>query len=138
MSEKAKAFETIEGDLSVGQKLYFVSNVRYKKNAVVEIVKIGRKYAYLDNGDRIDDRLRVDGNGYNSPGKCYLSKRQYRAFVDLTDILKEFFDKVDVLRRQTTNPYAKPKVTPENVLEAAKILNIEIETKIHDDSESDQ
>jgi hypothetical protein len=64
--------------LTVGQELWFVpGGRRYARQARdVRVIKIGRKWAYLDYSNyRIDkDTLYVDGGDYISPGRCYLGK----------------------------------------------------------------
>jgi hypothetical protein len=65
--------------LKVGQILWFVPNRNYLgKPRHVEVTKIGSKWATLENGERIGiNDLCVDGHGYGSPGRCYLSQQAY-------------------------------------------------------------
>lgn len=65
--------------LSVGQKLCFVGTHRYNKGPTeVTVTKIGRKWAYLDNGEKIDSvTLWADGGQYGSPGRCWLSEHDW-------------------------------------------------------------
>lgn len=61
----------------VGQVLYFVgSNSHHNKEGRdVTVTRVGRKWATLDNGYRISvDSWRADGNGYQSPGRCYVNR----------------------------------------------------------------
>ena len=72
-------------NLKVGQKLFAVSTRNYYRKEPetweIEIAKIGRKWATAASRHRLPDRidletLRID-SGYASPGKCYLSEKQY-------------------------------------------------------------
>jgi hypothetical protein len=81
--------------LTVGQKLYFVGAHRYNaggKDVVVK--KVGRKWATLQDGERIDlQTLHMDGGGYTSPGTCWLSRELYEAEmarVDAWDVLRMY------------------------------------------------
>jgi hypothetical protein len=66
--------------LAVGQRLWYVPNRRGTAHEV-EIVKIGRKWAELNEGCpryRIDmETLSVDGRGFSSPGRCHLDREAY-------------------------------------------------------------
>lgn len=68
--------------LTVGQKLWYVpSDSRYVRQACdVTVEKVGRKWANISHGRRIDlDDWCVDGGGYASPGRCYASKEAWKA-----------------------------------------------------------
>ena len=69
-------------DLKVGQKLWWVpSEHRRGEPYFVTVTKVGRVWAQLDNGYRIDSNLIADGNGYSSPGRGHRSKDEYEADV---------------------------------------------------------
>lgn len=62
----------------VGSMVWVVR--RYGKGGYRTITKIGRRWVYLDSGDRFeadDFDMRIDGRGYSSPGRCYASKAEY-------------------------------------------------------------
>jgi hypothetical protein len=66
-------------NFTVGEALYYVTNnmIRRGNPEYVTISKVGRKWLYCD-GMRIDkETLVVDGHGYSSPGKCWLSQDEY-------------------------------------------------------------
>lgn len=67
--------------LVVGQKLWFVPHARYmgaEREVVVE--SVGRKWAAIGDGYRVDvSTLFLDGRGYSSPGRCYLSRELWAA-----------------------------------------------------------
>lgn len=73
-------------ELQAGQKLWFVPSQRYLgASREVEVTKVGRIWAQLSNGHRIDKTsLVADGGGYMSPGKCYPSETEYNKKVELT------------------------------------------------------
>lgn len=67
--------------VTVGQELWHVpSDRRWRdKSCTVRVTKVGRKWAQLDNGDRIDvQTLRVDCGQYSSSGRCWLSEADWR------------------------------------------------------------
>lgn len=66
-------------NFTVGDTLYYVPNnmVRRGNPKYVTISKIGRTWLYCD-GMRVDkETLVVDGRGYSSPGKCWLSQDEH-------------------------------------------------------------
>lgn len=67
-----------------GDKLYFVSSHRHVPSGDVTVTKVGRKWVYLSNGERINpETLWADGKGYGSPGRCHASKEAHDAAVSL-------------------------------------------------------
>ena len=75
-----------------GQKLWWVSQ-RGRDNVQCEVavVKVGRKWAQLNNWCRIDvGTLVADGGEYQSPGCCYLSQSAYEDAVELTKAWADF------------------------------------------------
>lgn len=85
--------------LKVGQKLWFVPSYgRRAKPYEVEVVKVGRKWAYINGRRRIHiESLVVDGGDYQSPGCCYLSKEEHEYEVLFDRTLEKFKDKVKFL-----------------------------------------
>lgn len=65
--------------LKVGDNVFFVPREKYNgQPRFCEITKIGRKWAEFDRGRRFDiNTLEVDGGGYQSPGRIYLTKEEY-------------------------------------------------------------
>lgn len=64
--------------IEVGQTLWFVPTSRRSIALDVKVAKVGRKWAYLTNRDRVCMRtLDVDGGNCSSPGRCYLSREHY-------------------------------------------------------------
>ena len=62
--------------MKVGDELYFVDYVGFGN--YVKVTKVGRVWAYIDNGYRIDlQTLRADGGEYSSPGRAWKSKEEY-------------------------------------------------------------
>lgn len=67
--------------LIVGQKLWYVpTDRRWSYEREVTIKKIGRVWATLNSGERVNlVNLRVDGKGYMSPGQCWPSREAWEA-----------------------------------------------------------
>lgn len=106
--------------VEVGQKLWKVFHDKRRGDPCeVEVVKVGRKWATLNRyHGRIDlETLSVDGGGYSSPARCYLSREVYE------------------LERSTEIEWAKLKsellyksrpadVTIENIKQARNLLGL--------------
>lgn len=62
-----------------GQKLWWVPRRnRYAQPKEVTVTKVGRKWAQLDNHERIDLKTLVaDAGQYSPSGCCYLSREEY-------------------------------------------------------------
>lgn len=105
-------------ELKEGQKLWYVSTYsRYQ--GPVTITKVGRKWAQLDNNERIDIKtMLADGKRYSSPGECYASKKEYDAEVEFNKLFKMFVRAVCAMRMRET--------TIENISAAASILGINL------------
>lgn len=82
--------------LSVGQELFYVkTHNKYVKGTCVVVVKIGRKWAELSNGDRINkDTLWTDGGQYSSPGRCWLSEADYDTHIITYRIWNDFASRI--------------------------------------------
>lgn len=88
--------------LQVGQRLYYVPSQGRITPSFVTVAKVGRKWATLDSGRRINlETLRADGGGYSSPGSCWESKQAYEAEVALRDAWSGF-------KRRMDREYTKP------------------------------
>lgn len=84
--------------LQVGQKLFYVSSSRWRTNPTrwLAITKVGRKWAYLENGDRVYvETLFVDGAGYSTPGRCYLTEEEYQKEKHKTECWRVLWNWVD-------------------------------------------
>ncbi len=107
--------------LQVGQKLWFVGSHRHSGDPCEVIVeKIGRKWATIDKmADRIDiETLVADGNGYSSPGRCYLSRAEYESKIALDNAWGEF-------TKLMRNAYQMPNgMTVEKIAQARAILGL--------------
>jgi hypothetical protein len=70
--------------LTVGQQLWFVPSQRRCGSAeYVTVEKIGRKWATISNGYRIDlETLTADGGQYMSPGACWTTKEEWEAATE--------------------------------------------------------
>lgn len=88
-------------EFTVGQVLYYVpdSSVRGGTPHFVTILKVGRKWLYFRTMRVDKDSLNVDGNGYASPGKCWLSKEEYEQYHALNKAWAYLRQKVDEQRR---------------------------------------
>ena len=78
--------------IEVGLKLYLVPSHRHGHPAIVEVGKVGRKWATLvpEYAGRFDiNTLQLDGKGYSSPGMLYQSKDVYDEMVLLDNYWKE-------------------------------------------------
>lgn len=78
--------------LVVGQELWWVpSNLRASDPHCVKVTKVGRKWATLDNWERIEmTTLHADGGQFTSPGRCWLSQAEYEAERDRQKLWSEF------------------------------------------------
>ena len=74
------------GKLIEGQKLWWVPQRHRNANEKeVTVLKVGRKWAQLDNNERIDiETLVADAGQYSSSGCCYLSREEYEQCKALT------------------------------------------------------
>jgi hypothetical protein len=82
--------------LKVGDKLYFLAHQKYGSSEDVTVLKVGRKWATLDNQTRIalEDWI-ADGGEYSSPGRCYPSKQEYDDECELLDKWEAFVKKLN-------------------------------------------
>ena len=107
--------------LTVGQELWYVSRRRYSTNKWVTVTKVGRKWATLDTGQRIDiETWEVDGGGYTSIARCYLSVGECEDERELEDLWR-------LLRDRTSRFTVPDGLTAEDVRKAMALLKLEIE-----------
>jgi len=70
--------------LTVGQKLWWMpSNIR-EFGCEVTVTKVGRKWAHLDNFERIDTKTLVSDGVAWPNGRCYLSQAEHQAELALS------------------------------------------------------
>lgn len=81
--------------LEVGQKLWYVPNSSRDNQQEVTIQSIGRKWAKAGYVGNVDiNTLEVDGGKYSSPGKCYLSQKEYDNYVLIRSAWAELARKI--------------------------------------------
>jgi hypothetical protein len=85
--------------LTVGQELFVVYDERRRAggNRPVIVTKIGRKWVDICEGRyRIDaETLRIDGKGFSSPGRCYLTEQAYREEAEIKDAWWSLYRRID-------------------------------------------
>ncbi len=69
-------------NIQVGQKLFFVRTINRNRSGQneywVEVGKVGRQWAKIGFNGRVNlTTLHVDGGIYSSPGRCYLTDKEY-------------------------------------------------------------
>ena len=89
----------------------------------VTVTKVGRKWATLDYPSRkpyrVDiDTMQVDGAGYSSPGRCWLSELDCRSHEAAQRAQSE------LSRRLSYSPPVG--VTEADIREAARLLRVEL------------
>lgn len=84
----------------------------------VTVTKVGRKWAELSaRGYRIDKTtLIIDGAGYTSPGRCYLTKDEHTAEENMRQAWRKLRDFID---RKYSPPHG---ITVESVEAALHML----------------
>ena len=83
-------------EIEPGQRLYYVPRKRDGKPQWLTVTSVGRRWATCGEGYdtiRVDiDTMQVDGRGYSSPGRCYLSEAEHSNDVrrkELWDQIRE-------------------------------------------------
>jgi hypothetical protein len=107
--------------LEVGMRLWFQGSPRSgNASREVTVLSVGRKWAQLDNRNRINlDNWVADGGVYSSPGRCYESKEDYDAEVQLQG-------EWDAFRRSIERCYRVPDgMTIERIAEMTRLLKQE-------------
>jgi hypothetical protein len=117
-------------DLVVGQKLLFVREDRLAisyqrgRNETIDqateltVERLGRKWARCGSYRVHRYTLDVDGDGYGSPGRCYLSREHYAAEKAADRAWRALSTKL--LHRPDNGPSA------EAIRQAAALLGVEI------------
>ena len=107
--------------MKVGDTLYFVDYSGFGN--YVKVTKVGRVWAYLDNGCRIDPQtLLADRGNYISPGRAWRSKKEYDASVAK--------DKLWLIFRMIVREVkAHNDFTSEQIIAAAAALGIDLDEK---------
>jgi hypothetical protein len=105
--------------IKLGQELFFVPSTSGRLPCLVEITKIGRKWAELNNGYRINTQtLRADGRQYTSPGRCYLCQEAWEAEKARIAAWEVFSSKIGRLYVCPSN------VTLEQIEQASRLLGL--------------
>ena len=110
--------------LTVGQKLWYVPyDTRWDVERFVEIKKVGRTWAEIDRGQRIDVKtLAVDGGFYTSPGQCYLSPEA----MEQNQQARRYLKKIRAFAEAHAYRSGPLPIPHEDILQAAKLLKVEI------------
>jgi hypothetical protein len=102
---------------AVGQSLVFAPYGKRHEVLDLTVTKIGRKWVTLSNDYRFDPAtLRVDGQGYTSPGRMYLSRDEYNTAVAITEAWRLMQNAIDYV--------PPPGVTVADIEAARKLLRI--------------
>lgn len=96
--------------LIVGQELWFSPEDRRggAKGYPVRVIQVGRKWAKLDGSGRVNmETMWIDGEGYSSPGRCWLSQEAWlaeearqKAWSDLRKIVDRKYQAPDDISEQ--------------------------------------
>lgn len=119
-------------DLRVGQVLLFVHedpfaggyargrNETIDQATEITVERIGRKWAHCSPGYRVDRHtLAVSGEGYSSPGRCYLSREHYAAEKAADAAWRAFLARVHSIYRRP------PGLTAEAIRQAMDVLGLQ-------------
>ncbi len=108
-------------NITVGQELYVLGDLYWsgRENVggrLIRVTKVGRKWAYLANNDRVDlETLCL----FSSPGRGYLSEQHYEQVKATTKHWVRFKLALD-------RSVMSPSLTIEDIDHAASILGLEI------------
>ena len=110
--------------MKVGDTLYFVYSGNYPSAPeVVTVLALGRKWATLSNGYRIEvETLRAERGKYSSPGRAWETKKEYDAIFFAATLWKKFRILVDAVR-------ADNDFTAKQIVAAAAALGIDLDPK---------
>ncbi len=101
-----------------GMSLWWVGSNNRKTQEEVTVTKVGRKWATLSNGLRIDiETLAADGGQYVSPGQCYESRQVYEQAIALHIAWQKFRADVRDMQRPA-------HMTIEKIAEIRSLLSI--------------
>ena len=106
-------------DFHVGQEVWVVPIRGHGNSLHSTIEKIGRRWITLSKYKwRFDPETGlVDGNGYSSPARVYLSKDDWEATLEVTRLW-------DAFRSATASTYTFKPPSADAVREAAKALGV--------------
>lgn len=111
-----------EHNIVVGEKVFYqiYTNRRESTLAPVVISKVGRKWVHFNNGwhqHKADiSSLVVDGNGYTSPGRLWLSVEAYETHQEVQSEWSE-------LRFRLERMYKYPEgMTPEKIQKIKELI----------------
>jgi hypothetical protein len=109
-------------DLVKGQKLWLVDYAPYRlseKGEVVGVTKVGKKFAELDNGMRVNvNTMLVDNKAFGKVSRCYLSKEDHDNEIAIVMEWRLFM-------RACSNKYHFDGLTVENIQKAYQLLGLE-------------
>lgn len=112
-----------EAKLVVGQEVFYVSNERRDQPRYAKVVKVGRLWAYLDYRDyRINPTTLVidsEQRSYGTPGRIYLTERQYQDEVALAGALMQLVKALTYTKRPV-------ELKLEAVQQAAALLGVDL------------
>ena len=105
----------------VGQTFWWVSSNNSRTQGEVSIVKVGRVWLTLSNGNRVDKKTMETYSGeYVSPGSCWPSKEHFEEHLRFSRMWNSF-------RSAVSNTWTIPKnVTLEHIKEAASLINLKL------------
>ena len=105
--------------LEIGQTLYlYQTDARYRDRAprIVTVKKIGRKWATIDHGEKVDiETLTLDAGQFTPSERCYLSIEQRENERRLNATWDNF-------RRSADRSWSTPTSNVESIREAAALL----------------
>lgn len=109
--------------LTAGQTLWWVGTHRHNAGPhEVTVRKVGRKWAEIDGGERIDiNTLRADGGKYVSPGQCWSSKAAWEAEVARQEAWRNLCNRIGNIW------HAPPGIDVDRIHRAALALGLEVE-----------
>lgn len=105
----------------VGQQLWYVPFERRGNPRSVNVTVIGRKWVTLEGRQgRFDEStMLMDGNGYSSPGRVYMSQEEHlKSVAD-----SRAWDALTIALRGMRKP---DSVSMSDIQQVAKLLGIEI------------
>lgn len=116
--------------LTVGQRLWYVrKDHRSQDTGVeVEVLSVGRLYATLSGrwGRIHIDTMIVHGEGFTSPGRCYLSRENHEEYRRVRALWFELHHAMNTYPFHDGPPIGTRE---EMVRGAARLLKIELETE---------
>jgi hypothetical protein len=107
--------------VKLGQKLWFVPTGRSYAAREITIEKVGRRWAYFDNGSKRCDvaTLVVDAHGYAAPGALFESEEIYKANISREIAFSSL--------RQRLGYRPEQGVSEQDIRQAARLLGISLD-----------